>query len=52
MVDDRLVELTTTEFEILRALLASAGRVIPRERLMEQARGVEWGRDVRRSEGC
>jgi DNA-binding response OmpR family regulator len=36
------VELTTTEFEILRVLVASAGRVIPRERLMEQARGPEW----------
>jgi DNA-binding response OmpR family regulator len=36
------VELTTTEFEILRVLLASAGRVVPRERLMELARGPDW----------
>ncbi len=36
------VDLTTTEFEILRTLLASAGRVVPRERLMELARGPEW----------
>ena len=36
------VELTTTEFEILRVLLANAGRVVPRERLMEQARGSDW----------
>lgn len=36
------VELTTTEFEILRVLVSSAGRVVPRERLMEQARGPEW----------
>ncbi len=36
------IDLTTTEFDILRALMASAGRVIPRERLMEQARGQEW----------
>ena len=36
------VELTTTEFDILRALVSSAGRVIPRERLMELARGEEW----------
>lgn len=36
------VELTTTEFEILRTLVAQAGRVIPRERLMELARGVEY----------
>lgn len=41
-VDGAAVELTTTEFDILRALLAAAGRVIPRERLMEQARGQEW----------
>lgn len=41
-VDDVLVELTTTEFELLRTLMASAGRVIPRERLMELARGEEW----------
>jgi DNA-binding response OmpR family regulator len=36
------IELTTTEFDILRALVSSAGRVIPRERLMELARGEEW----------
>ena len=41
-VDGAPVSLTTTEFEILRALLSAAGRVIPRERLMEQARGQEW----------
>ncbi len=33
---------TTTEFEILRALVANAGRVIPRERLMELARGEDY----------
>ena len=36
------LDLTTTEFEILRALVANAGRVIPRERLMVVARGEEW----------
>jgi DNA-binding response OmpR family regulator len=36
------LDLTTTEFEILRTLVANAGRVIPRERLMELARGIEW----------
>jgi two-component system OmpR family response regulator len=36
------IDLTTTEFDILRALVSSAGRVIPRERLMELARGEEW----------
>ncbi len=37
-----LVDLTTTEFELLRTLVAGAGRVIPRERLMELARGTEY----------
>jgi len=41
-VDGAPADLTTTEFEILRTLLASAGRVVPRERLMELARGPEW----------
>ncbi|MEL6186922.1 MAG: response regulator transcription factor [Myxococcota bacterium] len=36
------VDLTTTEFEILRTLVSQAGRVIPRERLMELARGTEY----------
>ena len=36
------VELTTTEFELLRILVAQAGRVIPRERLMELARGEDY----------
>ncbi len=36
------VELTTTEFELLRALMAHAGRVIPREKLMELARGEDF----------
>lgn len=37
-----LIELTTTEFDILRTLVANAGRVIPRERLMELARGEDY----------
>lgn len=41
-VDGQPVDLTTTEFDILRALLAASGRVIPRERLMADARGDEW----------
>jgi len=41
-VDGLPVELTTTEFEILRVLVASAGRIVPRERLMELARGPDW----------
>ncbi len=41
-LDDTPVELTTTEFEILRTLVANAGRVITRERLMELARGEDY----------
>ena len=36
------IELTATEFDILRVLLSNAGRVIARERLMELARGQEF----------
>lgn len=41
-VDGAAVDLTTTEFELLRTLVAHAGRVIPRERLMELARGEDY----------
>lgn len=41
-LDEQPIELTTTEFEILRTLVANAGRVIPRERLMELARGEDY----------
>ena len=37
-----IVELTSTEFDILRVLISNAGRVIARERLMEMARGTEF----------
>jgi DNA-binding response OmpR family regulator len=36
------VDLTTTEFELLRTLVAHAGRTIPREKLMALARGEAW----------
>ena len=42
VLDGEVVPLTTTEVEILRTLVASAGRVIPRERLMELARGEDF----------
>ena len=42
-VDGRPVELTGAEFDILRALVERAGRVVSRERLMELARGAEFG---------
>ena len=37
------LELTTTEFDILRVLLTNKGRVVARGSLMEKARGEEWG---------
>lgn len=36
------IDLTTTEFELLRVLVERAGRVVPRERLMELARGEDY----------
>jgi DNA-binding response OmpR family regulator len=41
-MDGERVALTTTEFEILRVLVSQAGRVVPRERLMELARGSDF----------
>ncbi len=41
-LDGRPIELTTTEFEILRTMVANAGRVIGRDRLMELARGEDF----------
>ena len=41
-VNGERVSLTTTEFEILRVLVTRAGRVVPRERLMELARGEDY----------
>lgn len=41
-VDGTPVVLTTTEFDLLHALVAAAGRVVPRDRLMGEARGEAW----------
>ena len=35
------VNLTTTEFELLHALMAARGRVLSRDKLLEQLRGIE-----------
>lgn len=42
-VDGRAIQLTGAEFDILRTLVERAGRVVSRERLMELARGEEFG---------
>lgn len=41
-VDGRSIDFTAAEFDILRALVERAGRVVSRERLMELARGAEF----------
>jgi DNA-binding response OmpR family regulator len=41
-LDGAPIDLTTTEFEILRVLAANAGVVVPREKLMELARGAAF----------
>lgn len=41
--EGREVVLTAAEFDILRALVERAGRVVSRDRLMELARGAEFG---------
>lgn len=42
-LDGAPVELTTTEFDVLRVLVSRAGSVVPREKLMELARGSDYG---------
>ena len=40
--DDRNVELTTGEFDLLLALARNAGRVLNRDQLMDQVKGRAW----------
>ena len=39
---EQIVNVTTMEFDILRVLLARAGRVVTRDTLMSELRGIEW----------
>ncbi len=41
-LDGRPLELTTAEFELLRLLVRSRGRVLTRERILEATRGLDW----------
>jgi DNA-binding response OmpR family regulator len=41
-VKERTVELTTAEFDLLLALVANAGRVLARDRLIELIHGPGW----------
>jgi DNA-binding response OmpR family regulator len=40
--EGRPVELTTAEFDVLHALARNAGRVLSRERLLEEMHGAGW----------
>jgi two-component system alkaline phosphatase synthesis response regulator PhoP len=46
-VDDRQVELTSIEFELLRALAEHAGRVLSREQLLEKVWGYDYYGEIR-----
>jgi DNA-binding response OmpR family regulator len=47
VVNDRAVELTRLEFDLLHRLLINPGQVLTRERLLEQAWGYEYVGDTR-----
>jgi DNA-binding response OmpR family regulator len=46
-VGDQPLELTRLEFDLLHCLMSSAGRVLSRERLLEQAWGYDFAGDTR-----
>lgn len=47
VVGDASIELTRLEFDLLHRLLINPGRVLTRERLLEQAWGYEYAGDTR-----
>jgi two-component system alkaline phosphatase synthesis response regulator PhoP len=46
-VDDKPVELTAIEFDLLRALAENRGRVLTREQLLEKVWGGEYYGEMR-----
>ncbi len=46
-VDDREVELTATEFELLKALAEMPGRVLSREQLLQRVWGYDYYGEIR-----
>jgi len=46
-VDDQPIELTTSEFDLLRALAENRGRVLSREQLLEKVWGGEYFGEMR-----
>jgi len=47
MVGDISIDLTRLEFDLLHTLLLNAGRVLTRERLLEQVWGYDFAGDTR-----
>jgi len=41
-IGERELDLTTAEFELLDLLVRNRGRVLSRDRIMEETRGVDW----------
>ncbi|MBC8259038.1 MAG: response regulator transcription factor [SAR324 cluster bacterium] len=41
-VDENLVQLTLNEFECLSLLVKNSGRVLNRDQIIEELRGIEW----------
>jgi two-component system alkaline phosphatase synthesis response regulator PhoP len=46
-VDDKPVELTTIEFDLLKALVEHQGRVLSREQLLEKVWGYDYYGEIR-----
>ncbi len=46
-VDDKPVELTTIEFDLLKTLAEYAGRVLSREQLLEKVWGYDYYGEIR-----
>ena len=46
-LDGELIDLTTTEFDLLEALAANHGRVLSREQLLEKVWGYDYYGDTR-----
>jgi two-component system alkaline phosphatase synthesis response regulator PhoP len=41
-VDEKLIDLTAIEFDLLRALVENRGRVLSREQLLEKVWGADY----------
>jgi two-component system phosphate regulon response regulator OmpR len=41
-LDGQVVSLTSAEFELLGLLMRNRGRVLSRDRIMDQTRGIDW----------